>query len=546
MTVQPLSAKATPSQNVTTKAVFTKNRFAKTALALLVATAVAGCSVSPSRLSDNDVMANTVDNQTLLAEDFAPVTQAIDLNEAFARTIKHNRDARLKAFEAVVSQGQLAVDQFDMLPELAARAGYTYRNNYAASASVSFSGDEPAALGNNPSYSVSSDKSTVNASIGATWDVLDFGLSYFRAKQQADRFLISKERERKVVHTIMQQARNAYYRAVSAERLLNKINPLIIQSRSALADSARIEQMRAQSPMEALNYQRALLESLRTLQDLRKDLMPAKAELATLMGLNPAEPFELADVSTPNFQVPEFNLDISAMERTALVRRPELIEAQYQERITKEEISSSFLTLFPNLSLNAGVYYDGSDYLRNNDWASAGLGVNWNLMNVFRYGKIDQLNKLKVAATKQQALAVSMAVISQVHIANIEYAEAQDTYDLSTRYLEVANRIQEQVQSSRAAQNVGELTVISEELNALLAELRRDLAYADLQNTFGKMLVSMGLDPLPNGFGGMNLEELSSAFDIMFERWSQGDVDVVSEEQMQAAYLSVKAMREEG
>ena len=32
----------------------------------------------------------------------------------------------------------------------------------------------------------------------------------------------------------------------------------------------------------------------------------------------------------------------------------------------------------------------------------------------------------------------------------------------------------------------------------------------------------------------------------MFERWSQGDVDVVSEEQMQAAYLSVKAMREEG
>ena len=546
MTVQPLSAKAMPSQNVTTKAVFTKNRFAMTALALLVATAVAGCSVSPSRLSDNAVMANTVENQTLLAEDFAPVTQAIDLNEAFARTIKHNRDARLKAFEAVVSQGQLAVDQFDMLPELAARAGYTYRNNYAASASVSFSGDEPAALGNNPSYSVSSDKSTVSGSIGATWDVLDFGLSYFRAKQQADRFLISKERERKVVHTIMQQARNAYYRAVSAERLLNKINPLIIQSRSALADSARIEQMRAQSPMEALNYQRALLESLRTLQDLRKDLMPAKAELATLMGLNPAEPFELADVSTPNFQVPEFNLDISAMERTALVRRPELIEAQYQERITKEEISSSFLTLFPNLSLNAGVYYDGSDYLRNNDWASAGLGVNWNLMNVFRYGKIDQLNKLKVAATKQQALAVSMAVISQVHIANIEYAEAQDTYDLSTRYLEVANRIQEQVQSSRAAQNVGELTVISEELNALLAELRRDLAYADLQNTFGKMLVSMGLDPLPNGFGGMNLEELSSAFDIMFERWSQGDVDVVSEEQMQAAYLSVKAMREEG
>ncbi|GGN32403.1 MULTISPECIES: TolC family protein [Marinomonas] len=525
--------------------VFTKTMFAKTAVAILVATVVAGCSVSPSRLSDNDVMANAVENQTLLAEDFAPVTQAIDLNEAFARTIKHNRDARLKAFEAVVSQGQLAVDQFDMLPDLAARAGYAYRNNYAASASVSFIGDEPAALGSNPSYSVSSDKSTFTGSVGATWDVLDFGLSYFRAKQQADRFLISKERERKVVQTIMQQTRNAYYRAVSSERLLAKIDPLIIQSRAALADSARIEQMRAQSPMEALTYQRALLESLRTLQDLRKDLMPAKAELATLMGLNPAESFELADVGTPDFQVPELDLDINTMERTALVRRPELIEAQYQERITKEEVNSAFLTLFPSLSLSAGLNYDGSDYLRNNDWASAGVGVNWNLMNVFRYGKIDQLNNLKMAATKQQALAVSMAVISQVHIANIEYAEAQNSYDLAINYLDVANRIQDQIQSSRAAQNVGELTVISEQVNALLAELRRDVAYADLQNSFGKILVSMGLDPLPNGFGGMKLEELAKAFDSMFGRWSQGDIDAVSEEQMQAAYLAKQAAEKE-
>ncbi|NLQ17932.1 TolC family protein [Marinomonas sp. M1K-6] len=516
--------------------------FAKTLLAVLTAAAVAGCSVSPSRLSDNDVMANAVENRALLAEDFAPITQPIDLNEAFARTIKHNRDARLKAFEAVVSQGQLAVDQFDMLPELAARAGYAYRNNYGASASARFVDDEPAELGD---YSVSSDKSSFTGSVGATWDVLDFGLSYFRAKQQADRFLISKERERKVVHTIMQQARNAYYRAVSAERLLAKIDPLIIKSRAALADSVRIEQMRAQSPMDALTYQRALLESLRTLQDLRKDLTPAKAELATLMGLNPAESFELADVNAPDFMVPEMNLDIDTMERTALVRRPELMEAQYQERITKEEVSSTFLTLFPNLSLNAGLYYDGSDYLRNNDWTSAGLGVNWNLMNVFRYGKIEQLNTLKMAATKQQALAVSMAVVSQVHIANIEYSEAHQSYDFAIDYLDVANRIQEQIQSSQATQSVGELPVIREELNTLLAELRRDVAYADLQNSFGKILVSMGLDPLPNGFGGMTLAELASAFDSMFERWSQGQVETVSEEQMQSAYLAKETTEQE-
>lgn len=517
-----------------------RSLFARTTLAVFVSLAVAGCSVVPKQFSNQDIMANAAENADILSKDVAPITGPIDLNEAFARTIKYNRDARLKAFEAVVSQGQLSVDKFDMLPKLAVAAGYNRRNNYAASASVSFVGDQPAALGSNPNYSVSSDKSTVNASIGATWDVLDFGLSYYRAKQQADRFLIAKERERKVVHNIMEQSRSAYYRAVSAERLLSKINPLIAKARIALSDSNRLEKLRAQSPMEALTYQRSLLETLRTLQDIRKDLMPAKAELATLMGLNPSTDFQLADVNNPNFTTPKLNIDVDAMERTALVLRPELREAQYQERITQQEVHSAFLSLFPSLNLSAGINYNDSDYLRNNNWTSAGVGVNWNLMNVFRYGKIEQLNKLKVAASKQQALATSMAVISQVHIADIQYKEAGDTYNLATQYFDVAQRIKTQVDSSRAAQSIGDLTVIREDLNAVLAELRRDVAYADLQNNYGKILVSMGLDPLPEGFGGMDLEQLSTAFKALQTKWQQGDIDVVSEEAMQSALTTQK------
>lgn len=512
--------------------------FVKTALAVVVSAAMVGCSVSPQRLSDQELMANAVESADILQLESTPVTKAIDLNEAFARIIKNNRDARLKAFEAVVSQGQLEVDKFDMLPQLAVQAGYTQRNNYAASASVSFSGDEPSNLSSNPSYSVSSDKTTSTSSIGATWDVLDFGLSYYRAKQQADRFLISKERERKVVHTIMQQARSAYYRAVSAERLLMKIDPLIVKSRAALADSARIEKLRVQSPMEALNYQRSLLETLRTLQDLRKDLMPAKAELATLMGLNPAEPFELADVASPNLSMPELKVTVDEMERTALVLRPEMVEAQYQRRITQEEVDSAFLTLFPSLSLSAGAYYNDSDYLRYNDWVTAGVGINWNLMNVFRYGSLNKLNKLKLAASEQQALATSMAVISQVHIADIQYHESEQAYELATQYLDVAGRINQQMAANRDTQRVGELTVLREELNALLAELRRDVAYANLQNSFGKILVSMGLDPLPEGFGAMDLNELSDAFAKLFSHWQTGDLQVVSEEEMQTAFFN--------
>jgi outer membrane protein TolC len=327
---------------------------------------------------------------------------------------------------------------------------------------------------------------------------------------------------------IMAQSRSAYYRAVSAERLLAKIDPLIMKSRAALDDSARLEQLRAQSPIDALTYQRDLLETLRTLQDIRKELMPAKAELATLMGLNPATDFELLDVKNPDFTLPNLTLDINTMERTALVRRPELLEAQYQERITQDEVHSAFLKLFPSLSLNAGVNYNDTDYLRNNNWTTAGLGVNWNLMNVFRHGKTDELNNLKIAASKQQALATSMAVISQVHIADIQFKESNDTYQLATQYFDVAQRIKTQVDSNRVAQSIGELTVIREDLNALLAELRRDVAYAEVQNNYGKVLVSMGLDPLPEGFGAMDLEQLSAAFQALTSKWQQGDLGIVN------------------
>jgi hypothetical protein len=217
------------------------------------------------------------------------------------------------------------------------------------------------------------------------------------------------------------------------------------------------------------------------------------------------------------------------MERAALVRRPELLEAQYQGRITQDEVHSAFMTLFPNLSLNAGVNYNDTAYLRNNNWNSAGLGVSWNLMNVFRFGKIEQLNKLKVEVNKQQALATSMAVISQVHIADIQFKESNDTYALATQYFDVAQRIKSQVDANRLTQNIGELTVIREELNALLAELRRDVAFAEVQNNFGKLLVSMGLDPLPEGFGAMDLAQLTSALNSLMQQWQQGDLGIQAE-----------------
>lgn len=231
----------------------------KTLIATGIVVAISGCSITPNKLNSASIAETVQGDMELLARDQA-VAGSIDLNEAIARAVLNNRDKKLKEMEAALAQGQIELVQKEMLPELTAAAGYSRRSNYAASASVNFEDGEPESLGSDPAYSVSQNKERHSESIAFTWDVLDFGLSYVRAKQSADRYLIARERERKVVHNITQDVRASYWRAVSAERLLAKINPLIGQADQALQDSRAVESQRLKSPLEALYYQRELAD----------------------------------------------------------------------------------------------------------------------------------------------------------------------------------------------------------------------------------------------------------------------------------------------
>jgi predicted DNA-binding helix-hairpin-helix protein len=94
---------------------------------------------------------------------------------------------------------------------------------------------------------------------------LDFGLSYVRAQQGSDRYLIAKERERKAVHNLMQDVRTAYWRAVSAQRLLDRVEPLASRVSIAIENSRQIELEQLENPLEALQFQRDLLDIQRNL-----------------------------------------------------------------------------------------------------------------------------------------------------------------------------------------------------------------------------------------------------------------------------------------
>ena len=449
-----------------------------------------GCSVAPKPILQEYIKEDVENNLQYLDKISQPITKPITLEEAITRAIENNLSKKLDLLSTALAEQKIDIVAFEALPSLTTKAGYSERNNYAASSSVPFIDGEPGELTN--SYSVSQDKKSSTAGVSFSWNVLDFGLSYVRANQQSDRFLIAKEKERKSIHNIKEEVRNTYYQAVSADELLNSIQPIMKEVQKALDDSEKMTKLNLDSPIKSLTYQRELLEVIRSLNTLEENLVKSKTELSKLMGLKPRTHFELAEKIQDKYKLPTVEIPVETLEKYALENRPELQETRYQERISQDEVKAVMLKMLPGIDLNAGYSSDNSKYLLNNDWISYGASVSWNLMSVFNSNLNHKLAETQIELAKQQKLALSMAVISQVHISLLDFEQAKKDYRLSEKYFGVAKEIYKIIENENALDVNGNLSLIKEKLNYLISNLRLSSSYAKVQNSYGKVISSVG------------------------------------------------------
>ena len=442
----------------------------------------------------------------------------IDLHTAIAIAVRNNRDLRISVMESALSQSQRDLQKFDMLPDIALNAGYSEFTELQPSTSQSADNDmgDVNALDGTESYTISRGKGLETRNIEFTWNALDFGLSYIRAGQQADRYLIAKELERKAIQNITRDIIRSYWKAQASENLLEKLNPLLKRVEDALADSQYIEELLISAPMDSLLYQKELLDVQRTLQTQQRALINSKNELATLMGLLPGEKFTLADNDT---YLTNINMDIQSMEEIALLSRPELMESRYQKRISSKDTRAAMLALIPSLKFNAAYGYTDNDLLLNQDTTEYGASIGGNLFDIFSIGATRKASKANEELIAERHLAIAMTVLSQVHLSNINYDLAIEEYDTAQRYLDVAQRISKQVQNAQKVSRFGELEVIREEASLLVAELRKDLAFSEMQHSIGQIYASIGKDILPADHQNLSIEDLGNSIKDNLAEW---------------------------
>ena len=483
----------------------------------LFALTISGCAVTsqPIDRSVSEQRAQT-DLQNMF-KDQEPLNGPLTLHDALARAVKYNLESRLKVMEEALAQRQVDLATFDMLPRMALSAGYAGRNNVSASSSESI---ETGTQSLEPSTSQDRDRGV--ADLTMVWNVLDFGVAYISAKQQGDQRLIVEERRRKVLNTIIQDVRSAYWRALAAERLLSQIDSLMERVNQARDNSQRLSEQRIGDPIQALSYQRALIEATRQLEDQRRALSLAKTELATLINLPIGSSVSLD--ANDDYSVPQLNVELSVLEQEALATRPELREQDYQARISAAETRKAMLRLLPGLEFSAGGHYDSNSFLVNQSWADYGVKITWNLFNVLSAPASINVAKAgeQVAETRRQAM--SMAILAQLYVANANFNESQRQFQTSQQLAGLDSQIVEQLRNRYKAQGIGELELIQGELNALQANLRRDLAYAELCNSYGQLFASAGLDPLPEQLPSNELSAIAQALANQEARWQTGEL----------------------
>ncbi|NQV99469.1 MAG: TolC family protein [Rhodospirillales bacterium] len=490
------------------------------ALVLGTALVLSGCAVSPTPLTLAEHGERVNGDTVSLFADQDPVTGPISLEEALARAVKYNLDHRLKVMENALAGHQLTSANLNMLPALTARAGYAGRNNFAGSNSNSLTTNSESL-----ESSTSSDRDLKTFDLSLTWNVLDLGMSWVRANQQADRLLISEERRRKVIHNIVQDVRSAYWNAMSAERLLAKIAPLTARVTDAL-DNARLAQKSGtEDPLSALRYRRELLDALRQLKVLDRELNTAKTRLAALMNLKPGLGFRLEDADL-EATVPSFSVDVERLERLAMLHRPELREETYQDRISHNDVKLAYLDMVPGLELNAAWNADSNSYAWEQTWFSWGSSITANLLDVFTGPQRVDAAKARIDVVKTRRLALSMAVLSQVHVSVAGYAQALDEFKTSDEIREVERDILAKINANVSAGSGGDRVSIRAELESLLAELRRDLALASVLNSVSRIYVTIGADPLPEKVGGHDLASITAAFKSVNQKWFNGSFDL--------------------
>lgn len=467
----------------------------KVALLVLAGLALGGCT-APERL-DQEALLSAADTQRQkLVERLSSANQPLTLPEALVFALENNLEFRLRAYDAALATGNRKLATLSMLPTLTARAGYRYRNNLQASVSESV---ETGRVSLEPS--VSTDRESHNHELEIGWNVLDFGLAWFRAREFGEQALVAEEERRRVSHQLAVELINAWDKAAAYQSVAVQLDEARTLLDDAMTYSEQIMERRLRDQVEVIEYRKALLLILRRINRLTQQMNEARDELSRLLGLPAGVPLSIVDNGERYAVLDAGSLAATdTLQWTALLYRPEMRQALYTQRSIERDTLRRTLDALPSLLVSYGGNYDSNSYLVNNHWRETGVNLSMNLIKLASLPGQRRLGKINEASAAARVELQATAILSQVAIAEKSWRAASIDACVSEQLASLDTTKLAMLNARARAAALDQLTVIRSRVDNLLFVIEAALDRAEMRRASLMLASSVGVGAIPEAF----------------------------------------------
>jgi multidrug efflux system outer membrane protein len=463
---------------------------------------LSACAVKPAAITIDERYAEAQADVKALFDPQKNFPRQINYYEALARSLKYNLDYRIKIANFALQAGQLEVAKFTMFPALNVSGSVYTRSNDLSSFGVTSSGAPTDVLNSTP-------RTLRSARVAMSWNVLDFGLGYVRAREQGQRILIAQEEARKQEQTLAQDVLVAYWDAYNAQQLIaetREFQQLLTRAKNKLSAALKDKMI----PQEnILDYQSAILEGSRRLIQLSYKYSKAMLDLKHLLNLPPDQQFTLAP---PPFGITHQQnirkLNFAKLDAITLVKRPELRGQEYQKRIAELGIKTAILQALPGITLNEGWNYNSNKFLINSKWVDRSMDVAWNLLNLASLPTTYDAAKLQVKYETLKRMALTVAVLTETRYAYWHYQTLSDEYTVAHKQTLNAEAIYTLNHNRKLASLASDQQVILAKLHVLTSKMDEQLLLSNLSTALGELYLSSGSDLLPVDVDNQSVADL--------------------------------------
>ena len=473
----------------------TKTRNLKSSLiacALLATTALTGCATTAVQYNADTV--SSVTDATLRPQAAAlEVTGPLNINHVRTRTLAHNSEyarAQTQLMETVRKAGQRGKD---LLPQVYASSYGTWRNN--ASASVGMKVDDTS--GSMPEdFYTAQDQAIAISNFTTSWDLLEIGLSGFKANRRAINAYSQGEQNQYLCNKLMVDVENAYWRAVAFEQAEKKADWLKSRVAYALSLSEQRASENPDSKLQELMFQRELIDINRWYQSLFRSLVSAKPELARLMNVPAGTEFDLQSARLPSNLGGIGKQDAVSLIAAAYKNRPEIRQALYKADLTEIKNEEDLWRHLPAMRFFIGGNSNSNSFVLNSNFVSAGANLSWDLLRLGQIGETKRNGKLALAEDNRQTEILASAIMAQVMIAREQMHKLDYDLTLAWKALSIQGEITDDLNADVISGKKPETYLVKEELMRELSFIREQMARAELHTAKARLEQSIGIVPM--------------------------------------------------